>query len=192
MNSLSKTQRKQKCALTHSRLAASPDILLPIAHPSAELACPENALCDLSRRFQVDGLLFYHADAHYHFGNTSLVTWLKPYMISEQLGLHDVHACFLRDIPSDYVNYLTDIQKYEETRRQLRFCIGERNAVPANLVNAEPTLGVGAGDEEGPDQRQRHNTLDNAQRSSALLTAATTSPVHGKTESWEEGVMMDE
>lgn len=36
---------------------------------------------------QVDGLLFYHRQTHYTPGTTPLVGWLRPYMVSDILGI---------------------------------------------------------------------------------------------------------
>lgn len=36
---------------------------------------------------QVDGLLFYHKQTHYSPGSTPLVGWLRPYMVSDVLGV---------------------------------------------------------------------------------------------------------
>ncbi|XP_025740367.1 snurportin-1 isoform X2 [Callorhinus ursinus] len=36
---------------------------------------------------QVDGLLFYHKQTHYSPGSTPLVGWLRPYMVSDVLGI---------------------------------------------------------------------------------------------------------
>lgn len=37
--------------------------------------------------FNVDGLLFYHKQTHYTPGSTPLVGWLRPYMVSDILGI---------------------------------------------------------------------------------------------------------
>nr|XP_033776847.1 snurportin-1 [Geotrypetes seraphini]XP_033776848.1 snurportin-1 [Geotrypetes seraphini]XP_033776849.1 snurportin-1 [Geotrypetes seraphini]XP_033776850.1 snurportin-1 [Geotrypetes seraphini] len=37
--------------------------------------------------FEVDGLLFYHKQTHYTPGSTPLVGWLRPYMVSDILGI---------------------------------------------------------------------------------------------------------
>ncbi|XP_071078022.1 snurportin-1 isoform X2 [Desmodus rotundus] len=37
--------------------------------------------------FEVDGLLFYHKQTHYSPGSTPLVGWLRPYMVSDILGM---------------------------------------------------------------------------------------------------------
>ena len=36
---------------------------------------------------QLDGLLFFHKQTHYTIGSTPLVTWLKPYMVPDILGI---------------------------------------------------------------------------------------------------------
>ena len=36
---------------------------------------------------QVDGLLFYHQQTHYTPGSTPLVGWLRPYMVTDILGI---------------------------------------------------------------------------------------------------------
>ncbi|KAG7201702.1 hypothetical protein KM043_004430 [Ampulex compressa] len=61
-----------------------PIILLPNIH------CDENInvmLSDLILLPPLDGLLFYHRDGQYTKGRTPLVTWLKPFMLSEILGI---------------------------------------------------------------------------------------------------------
>lgn len=35
----------------------------------------------------MDGLLFYHRQTHYTPGSTPLVGWLRPYMVSDILGI---------------------------------------------------------------------------------------------------------
>uniref|UniRef100_A0A7N8X7H8 Snurportin-1 n=1 Tax=Mastacembelus armatus TaxID=205130 RepID=A0A7N8X7H8_9TELE len=37
--------------------------------------------------FSVDGLLFYHRQTHYTPGSTPLVGWLRPYMVTDILGI---------------------------------------------------------------------------------------------------------
>uniref|UniRef100_A0A8C6UG81 Snurportin-1 n=1 Tax=Neogobius melanostomus TaxID=47308 RepID=A0A8C6UG81_9GOBI len=37
--------------------------------------------------FSVDGLLFYHKQTHYTPGSTPLVGWLRPYMVTDILGI---------------------------------------------------------------------------------------------------------
>ncbi|KAK0078272.1 hypothetical protein PV325_002757 [Microctonus aethiopoides] len=70
------------------------------------IACSEN----LSQYFEndlpfssLDGLLFYHREGHYMHGNTPLVTWLKPFMLSEVLGISVPPP--LSDKPLGYIDF---------------------------------------------------------------------------------------
>ncbi|XP_029156403.1 snurportin-1 [Nylanderia fulva] len=51
----------------------------------------------------IDGFLFYHCNAHYNFGCTPLVTWLKPYMLPEVFGIFVPSP--LDEKPNDYINF---------------------------------------------------------------------------------------
>ncbi len=44
---------------------------------------------NFSHQFQVpiDGILFYHKRTHYTLGSTPLVGWLKPWMLTDMLGI---------------------------------------------------------------------------------------------------------
>ncbi|XP_072752520.1 snurportin-1 [Anoplolepis gracilipes] len=57
----------------------------------------------------IDGFLFYHRNAQYNFGYTPLVTWLKPFMLSEVLGIF-VPSPF-DEKPDDYINFEHYIHK---------------------------------------------------------------------------------
>ena len=56
----------------------------------------------------LDGLLFYHRQALYTYGLTPLVTWLKPFMLSEVLG---ISIPSFDEKPDDYINFEHHIQK---------------------------------------------------------------------------------
>ncbi|XP_075391855.1 snurportin-1 [Tenrec ecaudatus] len=52
--------------------------------------CTPESLCKVLTMdfpFEVDGLLFYHKQTHYSPGSTPLVGWLRPYMVSDVLGV---------------------------------------------------------------------------------------------------------
>ncbi|GAB1864383.1 Snurportin-1 [Camponotus japonicus] len=51
----------------------------------------------------IDGFLFYHRNAHYYFGCTPLVTWLKSFMLPEVLGIF-VPSPF-DEKPDNYINF---------------------------------------------------------------------------------------
>ncbi|XP_025025557.1 snurportin-1 isoform X3 [Python bivittatus] len=64
-------------------------------------SCNPASLCEvlaMTFSFEVDGLLFYHKEAHYNPGSTPLVGWLRPYMVSDILGIV-VPACPLTSKP---------------------------------------------------------------------------------------------
>ena len=54
-------------------------------------------------QFQVDGVLFYHKEAHYSPGYTPLVGWLKAYMLPEVLSI-PMPKWIVDTAPSDYVD----------------------------------------------------------------------------------------
>lgn len=64
----------------------------------------------------LDGFLFYHRRALYTFGHTPLVTWLKPFMLSEVLGI-PVPSPF-DEKPDDYINFEHHIQKIKIKKNQ--------------------------------------------------------------------------
>ncbi|XP_035883500.1 snurportin-1 isoform X3 [Phyllostomus discolor] len=47
----------------------------------------EEGLGENTKLNPVDGLLFYHKQTHYSPGSTPLVGWLRPYMVSDILGM---------------------------------------------------------------------------------------------------------
>ncbi|XP_034173446.1 snurportin-1 [Osmia lignaria lignaria] len=61
-----------------------PILPLPNISCNTELSL---ALENISDLYPLDGLLFYHRDGQYTKGRTPLVTWLKPFMLSEVLGI---------------------------------------------------------------------------------------------------------
>ena len=69
----------------------------------------------------MDGLLYYHKQTHYTFGTTPLVTWLKPYMIPEILGV-PIPEHYMSNKPTSYTDFATHVEKVikdrEETKKQ--------------------------------------------------------------------------
>ncbi|XP_076245829.1 snurportin-1 [Calliopsis andreniformis] len=61
------------------------------------------ALANLSYLHPLDGLLFYHRDGQYTKGRTPLVTWLKPFMLPEVLGIFVPPP--LDEKPDGYIDY---------------------------------------------------------------------------------------
>ncbi|WAQ99911.1 SPN1-like protein [Mya arenaria] len=66
---------------------------------------------------QFDGCLFYHRQAHYTFGRSPLVVWLKPYMVSEMLGL-EVPPAMMEQKPANYTTYQQHLTQVKETRER--------------------------------------------------------------------------
>lgn len=80
---------------------AHPILPLPRISCNSDLSA---ALMDLPPELlPLDGLLFYHRNAQYNFGRTPLVTWLKPFMLPEVLGVSVPPP--LDERPDDYVNF---------------------------------------------------------------------------------------
>ncbi|PAA71244.1 hypothetical protein BOX15_Mlig024661g1, partial [Macrostomum lignano] len=84
-------------------------------------SCQRECLAEfltLQPPFPLDGVLFYHQRGAYTFGHTSLVGWLKPYMLTEVLGL-PCHQHYSIGLPADYQGWLVDVERFEATRRQM-------------------------------------------------------------------------
>lgn len=60
--------------------------------------------------FEIDGMLFYHKRAHYLFGSSPLVVWLKPYMLPEILGVA-VPEQHLAHRPASYTTYANHMEQ---------------------------------------------------------------------------------
>lgn len=69
----------------------------------------------------LDGFLFYHRNAQYIFGTTPLVTWLKPYMLSEALGIF-VPSSFDKK-PDKYVDFQHHIESVNNKRKQRKIIV---------------------------------------------------------------------
>lgn len=74
---------------------------------------------DRNFEYDLDGILFYHKEAHYEPGCSPLVGWLKVFMIPEILGI-PMPDWVLKQAPSDYVNMRNSIEKFE-TEQKLRY-----------------------------------------------------------------------
>jgi snurportin-1 len=67
----------------------------------------------------MDGVLFYHREAHYTAGSCPLVVWLLPFMLPEVLGVPvcDVHRA---QQPANYPGHLEFVQHFESQTRHAR------------------------------------------------------------------------
>lgn len=66
---------------------------------------------------KVDGLLFYHRQTHYNPGCTPLVGWLRPYMVSDILGI-SVPASPLTTKPDYAGHQLQQIIDHKRSKKQ--------------------------------------------------------------------------
>ncbi|XP_026284759.1 snurportin-1 isoform X1 [Frankliniella occidentalis] len=91
-----------------------------LALPSYE--CQENLMTELMSHnpmfFEgkdpgLDGLLFYHKKNLYEHGSTPLVTWIKPFMMEDVLGIK-VHQNYIDERPAGYCNQAGYIKEFEE------------------------------------------------------------------------------
>ncbi|VDO11015.1 unnamed protein product [Rodentolepis nana] len=66
--------------------------------------------------FEVDGILFYHSCVSYHYGQTPLVGWVKPYMLPDWFPFlkGTLHPIYLAEMPEDYKDIATDIIRHRE------------------------------------------------------------------------------
>ncbi|XP_047451666.1 snurportin-1 isoform X2 [Mugil cephalus] len=69
--------------------------------------------------FSVDGLLFYHRQTHYTPGSTPLVGWLRPYMVSDILGI-EVPVGPLTTKPEYAGHQLQQILEHKKTSSEVR------------------------------------------------------------------------
>ncbi|KAF4520748.1 hypothetical protein B566_EDAN007377 [Ephemera danica] len=67
----------------------------------------------------MDGVLFYHREAHYTAGPSPLVVWLLPFMLPEVLGV-SVSDVLSAQQPADYPGHLDFVQHFESQTRQAR------------------------------------------------------------------------
>jgi len=74
----------------------------------------------------LDGFLFYHRKALYTYGHTPLVTWLKPFMLSEVLGISVPPS--LDEKPNDYTSFEHHVQKVK-TKKKSRDTKTDTNTV---------------------------------------------------------------
>ncbi|XP_006888348.1 PREDICTED: snurportin-1 [Elephantulus edwardii] len=82
--------------------------------------CTPESLCkvlSMDFPFEVDGLLFYHKQTHYSPGSTPLVGWLRPYMVSDILGVA-VPAGPLTAKPEYAGRQLQQIIEYKRSQKE--------------------------------------------------------------------------
>uniref|UniRef100_A0AAQ4PCH5 Snurportin-1 n=1 Tax=Gasterosteus aculeatus aculeatus TaxID=481459 RepID=A0AAQ4PCH5_GASAC len=76
-------------------------------------------LSEIAKRNPVDGLLFYHRQTHYTPGSTPLVGWLRPYMVTDILGI-EVPAGPLTARPEYASHQLQQILEHKKPSSEVR------------------------------------------------------------------------
>lgn len=91
-----------------------------VALPSTE--CSKDCLTELMSHYPLfsmtkdpglDGMLFYHKHNLYEHGSTPLVTWIKPFMMEDVLGIH-VNSTYMEEKPTSYCDQAGYIREFEE------------------------------------------------------------------------------
>ncbi|XP_060561364.1 snurportin-1-like [Ruditapes philippinarum] len=92
-------------------------------------SCKKENLEELfkSTTTQFDGCLFYHKQAHYTFGASPLVVWLKPYMVGELLGI-EIPDCMLQQKPANYSTYAAHMQQVKDRKEHFAKELEEKKA----------------------------------------------------------------
>ncbi|XP_037307257.1 snurportin-1 isoform X2 [Pungitius pungitius] len=78
-----------------------------------------DGLSEIAKRNPVDGLLFYHRQTHYTPGSTPLVGWLRPYMVTDILGI-EVPAGPLTARPEYAAQQLQQILEHKKPSSEVR------------------------------------------------------------------------
>lgn len=72
-------------------------------------------LSNLPESMSLDGLMFFHKEGHYMNGKTPLVTWLKPYMLPEVLGMSvPERFCAKPDNYIDFEHHILSVKEHEK------------------------------------------------------------------------------
>ncbi|XP_047510636.1 snurportin-1 isoform X2 [Pieris napi] len=89
----------------------------------------------------LDGLLFYHRQAHYFAGQTPLVGWLFPYMVNEVLGQDiTVSSEYLAGTPEDYTNQSDFISRFEEKLKKRNRRSRNNSSMETEYVESEENI----------------------------------------------------
>jgi snurportin-1 len=83
---------------------------------------------------QLDGLLFYHKRAHYTFGASPLVVWLKAYMVPEILGI-EIPSELAALAPSSYAGFGSHADAVRKRQERSKKSTANGNREIADSVN---------------------------------------------------------
>lgn len=70
--------------------------------------------------WQLDGLLFFHKESHYIFGETPLVLWLNTFMVPELFNISMIHMIYKAQKPASYIDYKSHITEFNEKHKRPR------------------------------------------------------------------------
>lgn len=68
--------------------------------------------------WQLDGLLFFHKESHYIFGQTPLVLWLNAFMVPELFNISMIHIIYKAQKPPSYIDYKSHITEFNEKHKR--------------------------------------------------------------------------
>lgn len=103
----------------------------------------------------MDGVLFYHREAHYTPGPSPLVVWLLPFMLPEVLGV-DISEALSAQQPSNYPGHLEFVQQFQsQDRRQRREQYRQRKAASRAVLQCNDVdSSMDAHDSEEEEERE--------------------------------------
>lgn len=90
----------------------------------------------LTRVFKIDGILFYHKEAHYTPGHTPLSLWLKAYMLPEILNI-PIPQWIQSKTPSDYRGYKDIIKKSNIEQEKINIYLNNKNSSGQQMDTVE-------------------------------------------------------
>lgn len=95
---------------------------------------------------QLDGFLFYHKESAYIQGSTPLVGWLFAFMLPEIFNLPTFNGNFMDEKPSNYKNYMTFIEEFDQKQKSNRKRRNKMRTTPMDTIETIET-----GDESNSD-----------------------------------------
>lgn len=82
----------------------------------------------------LDGFLFYHKESAYMQGSTPLVGWLFSFMLPEIFHLPMFNIRFMDEKPSDYKNYMTFIEEFDQKQKSKRKPRHKMRTTPMDII----------------------------------------------------------
>ena len=143
--------------------------------------------------FQLDGLLFYHKRAHYAFGTTPLVLWLKAFMLPEILGV-PVSAQHMAQRPTSY-------STFSHHAEQVRInAVSRKSTTPHTRSRSSDNIDIGVGGgqssegvamDTGGQKSRRHRARRRRKAKSGSMEVETVENVANGCRSDRDGTKSD-